>query len=71
MLLVFDLIKNQEKKIQKYKRIHMNNAHKIAYVSGEEPKWQVKSWKTKLMYKIGNPILNDKWPIQCKYLYLG
>jgi hypothetical protein len=38
LLLVFDLIKNQEKKIQKYKRIHMNNAHKIAYVSGEEPK---------------------------------
>jgi len=48
----------------------MNNAHKIAYVGGEEPKWQVKSWKTK-MYKIDNPILNDKWPIQCKYLYLG
>ena len=43
----------------------MNKTHKIAYIGGEGPKGQVKSWKTK-MYKIGkidNLILNDKRPI--------
>jgi len=38
-------LKNQEKnrkKIQKYRRIHMKKAQKIAQVGGEGPKWQVK-----------------------------
>ena len=61
------------KKIQKYKRIHMKKAQKIAQVGGKWPKWQAKSWKTKIynIDKIDGPILIDKRPIWRKYLYLG
>jgi hypothetical protein len=39
LLPIFDPTKNQyKKKIQKYKRIHMRKASKIAQIDGEGPK---------------------------------
>jgi hypothetical protein len=51
----------------------MKKAQKIAQVGGKWPKWQAKSWKTKIynIDKIDSPILIDKRPIWRKYLYSG
>ena len=61
------------KKNPKYKRIHIKKVQKIAQIDGERPKWQVKSWMTR-MYKIGkikDPILIDERPIRRKFCIWG
>jgi len=42
--------KIKNKKNPKYKRIYMKKAYKIALVSGEGPKWQVKKLEDQNVY---------------------